>query len=282
MKSTSRVLDYTGFYYTEYMPVRDEEVYGARFIYDKPEKLYGKFKAEKKCPYCKNLTVKVWEVHIDGYSDPDKDDCVKYHECWSCKYCGWWFWSQDTEELMDIRRKARIAILKEFDLSGIQIPVETLRRELNRKPSIIYGIHPKKFEELVASVFKDFYDVQVSIVGRRADGGIDLVFIDSEKPIAVQVKRRESPESTETVTLIREFLGAMVLKGYKGGYIVTTAERFSAGAKKTAEEAKRQRIVNKFELVDSRRFFEIFKFVEKSDCGFPWEVGISDILKYFR
>jgi hypothetical protein len=33
------------------------------------------------------------------------------------------------------------------------------------------------------------------VIGRPGDGGIDIVFVNGEHPFAVQVKRRESPES---------------------------------------------------------------------------------------
>lgn len=47
-------------------------------------------------------------------------------------------------------------------------------------------------EELVASVFRDFYECEVEVVGKSNDGGVDVIVIDSDNPIMVQVKRRRN------------------------------------------------------------------------------------------
>ena len=48
--------------------------------------------------------------------------------------------------------------------------------ELLKRPTILYDIHHRKFEELVADVLRDYFLVEVSIVGKTDDGGVDLLY----------------------------------------------------------------------------------------------------------
>jgi len=174
-----------------------------------------------------------------------------------------------------------IAVLKQFDVSDASLPLAALRRELTRRPSVLYGINTRKFEELVASVVSDYRDCEVHLVGRTSDGGIDLVYMDGDVPTAMQVKRRESPDAAETVVLVREFLGAMLLSGFTRGAVVTTAHHFTRGAKLARAEALRRGLVLEIDLIDCSRFYGLFK----SHCSvkrYPWEEQMENLLGWAR
>lgn len=247
----------------------------ASIAYDKYKNSYY-----KKCPYCASKITEVLKLSgVDNYNETEK-----HHHCNGCFNCGWWYYERNDMDgpWMPGHQIRQIASLKKFNVSSDQLPLEALKLELLKRPKIIYDIHHKKFEELVADVLKDFLNVEVNIIGKRGDGGIDLVYINGDNPFAVQVKRRQRPEKTETVKIIREFLGAMVIEGYRFGSIITTAERFSHGSKKLKERIENNNIVNKFELIDSNKFFEMLKFNQKDGSKYPWEKIFLDLLQMWH
>lgn len=237
---------------------------------------------QKTCPFCHVKCKEVWNVRRDSEFDQGMEEgCQVYHFCWSCGSCGWWCYAHEVVRNGDYQRRVRVALLHSFDVDSSQLPLEVLRREISRRPDVLHSIHPKKFEEFAASVLSDFLDVEVFVVGRSGDGGIDLVYMDGEVPMAVQVKRREKPGSVEQVKLVREFLGALLLSGFRQGSIITTASRFSRGAKEAACLASQEKIVDEFDLIDRDRFLSMFRFAHNS-ADLPWQVGIRDMLRYFE
>ena len=173
--------------------------------------------------------------------------------------------------------------MREFKIDELELPIATLQNELKKKPKILYEIHDKKFEELVAKVLGEFYNVEVQIIGKRNDGGIDLIYIESDTPFAIQVKRRKTENKVETVEVVREFLGAVLLKGYSHGKLVTTASKFSSGAKLTKEEIIKTGLMHEFELMDFQRFLDMFHFTSSSKTDYPWEqVFAKDIVEWLN
>ena len=247
------------------------------FNNERANNLYKIFLTKKQCPYCYNKTRKVLKIYraLDEF-----DEEARIIDCWGCSKCGWWFKKRINWELHGWSHEIReISVLREFDLSHIELPLISLNLELARKPQILYNVHHKKFEELVADVFKDFYDVDVSVIGKRGDGGIDLIYIHGNTPVAVQVKRRQQPGKVETVSPTREFLGALLLKGVNRGKIVTTADRFSAGAYDTTEKAIEKNLIQEFDLIDIKKFYEMFKYNRRHKAKYPWELILDDFVR---
>jgi restriction endonuclease Mrr len=177
-----------------------------------------------------------------------------------------------------------VTLLREFKIEDASLPLATLARELYTRPKIIHDIHPKKLEVLVAAVLADFFDVEVSVVGRTGDGGIDLVYLDGNIPCAVQVKRRQAAESKEQVSVVREFLGACVLKGFKVGKVVTTASGFTRGANTASREAVQKGILESFELISRERFLDLFRY-RRGSYRYPWTASAlewSDLWQKYK
>lgn len=69
------------------------------------------------------------------------------------------------------------AVLQELALSNIDTPLDQVRKYLIRHFDARHTLHPRLFEETVASVFRDFgYDTTVTAYSN--DGGIDVVLLD--------------------------------------------------------------------------------------------------------
>jgi restriction system protein len=148
------------------------------------------------------------------------------------------------------------AVLVDFDVSSLETELELCRAELLARPVARYEIHPRRLEEVVASVFRDLgFDVELT--SYSADGGIDVYVRNSFGGLhAVQVKRYQASITAEQ---IRAFVGALVLRGVPSGVYVTTSE-FTPGATEEADVSGRHGIP--VELVDSERLFDYLKLAQ--------------------
>jgi restriction system protein len=250
---------------------------------------FGFFHKIGFCPFCskpaRKANTKEWNKIYDPI-DPTVNEYweIIVHQC----TCGWWdlvktgnTGHDSVESGWELETLWYHAILKSFDLSDKNIPLEPLKDELLKNINKIHSIHYKKMEELVASVLKDYIgNCEVSICGKSFDGGIDIILIQSNIPMAIQVKRRMKMGKVESVNMIREFLGAMMLKGYHNGLYVTTAERFSPAAKIAVSNAIDNKLVSKYQLIDKPRFLDILKHIQnkKQIHGEPWEAYINELI----
>jgi restriction endonuclease Mrr len=117
-------------------------------------------------------------------------------------------------------------------------------------------------EDLVGSLLQEHHGGRIDRItanANAADGGIDLYLITEEDGVmrrAVQVKRRIQSD-VESVTEVRNFMGAMVLENLEHGVFVTTASRFSKVARTTPKKAQGSKFKLNLELIDGERLFEI-------------------------
>lgn len=225
---------------------------------------------EKKgyCPFCKQFTTKVFDEY--------RTDEYKNHwdalEVWECEICGWWECSGRYEDENDwtpneddYRRYSAIyGVLRKFESGSKNLPVESLVVELKKNQSVLYEIHPTKLEELAQYVFSAYYDCTVKHVGKSHDGGIDLIIVDKDDPVLVSVKRRSKKDSVESVSTIRDLLGAMLIEGRARGLVLSTACRFSISSKKVIAKVLEQQKVDTFELVDFERFCAMLRLANSS------------------
>src|SRR5206468_10414353 len=109
--------------------------------------------------------------------------------------------------------------------------------ELPKNLKRINGIHPKRMEDLLTHILAGVFDCEVHQLGYTRDGGIDLILLHCDQPVAVQVKRREDQSRTEGVRGIREFLGAALLGDFRHLIYATNVERFSPDATEAAKKA---------------------------------------------
>ena len=235
---------------------------------------YGK---EGWCPFCKRQASTVFSKSGSAVYDfgPWRELIRTVYQC----SCGWWqfkYYSYLEEEnvFKDWDERFYNSQLKNFSVGDKDIPINILRSYLYENEDKIYGIHDKKMEELVASIFKEHFNCEVELVGKSHDGGIDLILIESEAPIIVQVKRRKKPNKTEGVKEIRDLLGAAAIKGRNKCIFVTTADHFSKEAINSRNQVIENKFVELFELYDYGKFFDILKMYNKN-VQQPWETLIK-------
>lgn len=223
------------------------------------------------CPFCKKEIDN--EVHRKAtvtYPEWLYGEFRQSEVVIQCPLCGWWEYQykNSSDAVLDGIRASSIkyasATLMQFDDSSQDVPVEELRKYLLKRPDILYKIDPHKMEELVRSIFKDFYpDCTVIALGKTRDGGKDAILIDNQgKHIFVSIKRRSDPNATEGVGTIRDLLGAAMAEDNVTGCIyVSTADHFSSDAINHLERvtAASSNTVDTYELYDYRKIVDTLK-----------------------
>lgn len=174
-----------------------------------------------------------------------------------CAYCGWW--SIYRVHQGDHPRTPQfecysgaIGCLKELDLTDISAPLNEVRQYLLAKKDSVFEAHPRLFEEVVCSVFKDFgWDARVTAYS--GDDGIDVILDgQSDSTVGVQVKRYKKEGKIEAEQ-IRSLAGALLVNGHTKGIFVTTSS-FRSGARRTAQQLAT--IGYPIELMDAKGFLE--------------------------
>ncbi|VDN46700.1 conserved protein of unknown function [Petrocella atlantisensis] len=222
------------------------------------------YKSAEICPICKLKTYIVYNAD-SGVTYPEWLDGSyrEYESVKTCPNCGWWEYkfNNTSDAMLDYTRlreeKFKTAILRKYNVDDKSIPITSLEKYIQKNPEKIYNIHHKKMEELTQSIFREHFNCDVELVGKTADGGIDLLFVKSDKPSVVQVKRRTKKDSVESASQIRELLGATLLADSRSCIFVTTADHFSKQAKQHASDAIDKKIVEEFELINYKRFIEM-------------------------
>jgi HJR/Mrr/RecB family endonuclease len=125
---------------------------------------------------------------------------------------------------------------------------------LRRTPAGWYTINTRRFEQLDADVFRRNYSAaEVTHVGRPDDGGVDVLLVEADgRQWLIQAKRRESPDTSEGISTVRNLLGAMVLEDARYGVVVSTADHFSYRARQAVGRAHERGMV--LRLIDKRAF----------------------------
>jgi restriction system protein len=179
-----------------------------------------------------------------------------------CQVCGWWTVAFDyTVDLgLDVymHTHSTSGALRTLDLADISVPTEELRRYLLARYGDRFHVHPRVYEDIVASVFRDF-GYQVRATSYSGDEGIDVFALDgpSDVLVGVQVKRWRHTIKAEQ---IRAFAGALLLnRATRGIYITTSA--YQRGASRTANSFTE--LGMPIELWDAESFYDRLKITSR-------------------
>lgn len=169
--------------------------------------------------------------------------------------------------------------MDKFCLAGAEIPLESLRRHLLRKP-YDGSLSPRRMETLVGEVFSDFMECEARHVGSPNDGGVDLILVQGQNTYAVHVKSRAILDGSGGVRAVREFVGAMVVEGMTREIFVTTTEKFTRHARTTAQTAVRRGAIELLELVEAKTLMSMLSLTRERDKE-PWP-SVTDSLDAFN
>ncbi len=242
------------------------------------EKNIALFYSEKGvCPFCKvKVDNNIFCESRNSYPEWLSGSFNEWETVNKCPICGWWehIYRNSSDAILDGIRLSEIkihtSVLRKYEVSSSDIGVDVLSEYIKQNPDKIYKIHHKKMEELTQAILKEHYSCEVELVGKSHDGGKDLILINNDQPTIIQVKRRTRADKVEPVTTIRELLGTTILSEAKSCMFVTTADHYSSMAIKEAKKAVEIKAVEKFELIDYKRFIDMLNLNKVTDKE-PWK-----------
>jgi len=122
-----------------------------------------------------------------------------------------------------------------------------------RHPELMYSLPPRKFEELVAAVFKQSgFDVELTPETR--DGGIDIIAVRNDRLIGRALHfiecKRYLPHNTVGIGVVQRLLGVVEQHRATKGVVVTTSS-FSRDAKEVAASTCHRLELNEYQRVSA-------------------------------
>lgn len=185
-----------------------------------------------------------------------------------CPVCGWWTVRKEIHAYsitfggyigaQGVSIRGAAGSLREFDLKDQSIPIEEIRAYLAARYDARFYIDPWRFEETVASVYRDF-GYKARVTARSGDDGIDVILDGpDDSVIGVQVKRYKAKINVEQ---IRSLAGALLLNGMTRGVFITTSS-FQSGAQLTAERFCLRGIP--IELIDAEAFYDALGLAQRT------------------
>lgn len=195
----------------------------------------GELLIVQNCPYC---STQLLCANSEMQEDKFYAEVSQISQLWSCSNCAYWHWynremfdyiEDDGDTTETLYSTACISKMRDFELTLPEGCEAEIALAIRRNEKMWHTIDPYRFERFVGSIFKaNFSHCDVMHVGKSDDGGVDLIFVDSQQDQwLIQVKRRESSTYSEGVNTVRNLLGALFLNDCLRGILVSTADHFT-------------------------------------------------------
>lgn len=199
----------------------------------------------KDCPFCDLPFCLTKSDDPDANADEERSWLGRRYRFLRCLRCGHWEFlgSETTDQCMDDACSILVqSVAAKFDPSLPTACAQELAQELRRRPDAWHMVNPRRMELFVADIFRaNHRHSEVIHVGRRGDGGKDVIFIDDNSiRWLIQVKRRERPQPSERFDTIQSILGTLALEGERHGIVVSTRTAFSQGARAALRTAAKR------------------------------------------
>ena len=206
----------------------------------------------------------------------DHDPLINSKDLKVCESCGWWTINYEVYQESwngfgidwSLKHHLGYASLRKLDIESSGIAIDTLRQYLIPKFENRFRIDPRKLEEIVEDVFKDF-GFRTKLTPYTKDDGIDIFLLgdNRERTIGIQVKRNKQKIEVHE---IREFTGTLWLGGLTKGVFITTSE-FTKGAINTARKSTLKGI--EIELMDADSLFSSLDIANRDKYNYMTEPG---------
>lgn len=215
------------------------------------------------CPFCKSSLNRIHHEVMDTRKTrlSFSNHSTTVAGVWICHLCGWWRATEHQEsettrpDIMIRSTRGACASLCDLSLTDVQQPVQEVHRFLTARYDLRHIVHPRMFEETVASVFRSL-GYEATVTAYSGDDGVDVILQKDAEKIGVQVKRHRNSISVEQ---IRSLAGAMVVNDVTKGVFVTTS-RFERGSARTVDLLRVRGYP--IELIDAPRFFDMLNLTQ--------------------
>ena len=216
----------------------------------KPRWVDNRYPSVDNCRYCK--------AQLE-YISHERSPADLVNGIFICPVCGWWVRLYQDLEYRPLAYELKVfgaaASLRELDLTDIRTPVAEVTDYLSARYEARFDVHPRLWEETVASVLGSL-GYKPRVTGHAPDDGIDIILDGTSDTIGVQVKRYKNAIEVEQ---IRSLAGALLLGGMTKGMFITTS-KFQSGCSKTVEKYQQRGYT--IELYDAARFYEALRIAQ--------------------
>ncbi|HEX6902138.1 MAG TPA: restriction endonuclease [Thermoanaerobaculia bacterium] len=225
------------------------------------------------CPLCLQITETIDSEEEAGSAETGYWNNI--YQLQRCPCCSWWSLSYKSVHPFSsdeaYARSHTLSAQVEFSIGDKDIPLFLLREHLAKKVDNVFDIHPRKFEEIICSIFRE-HGFAVELREYSKDGGVDLiVFVKNDWPTAVQVKRYKK-EKKIGLGEIHQFLGAMMVSGFRKGIYVTTSS-FTRGARHLMDSTDLSRLGIELQGFGAEEVQELVTSFSPRICLDPWFVA---------
>src|SRR5215210_4024255 len=212
--------------------------------------LYG---ALNRCPFCSGK----WRYLQNAESEMDH----------ICSRCGFAQGTKEGHGVQDHWYDFYAATLKKLSINSSELGLDEIGTHLRRRFSDVYFLNPRRFEELVADVYRH-QGYFTRLTAQSRDGGYDVVLLEEATGQQILVEcKRYSADRTVGIGTVRELLGVALIEHAPELKLVTTS-RFSQAARAVRVDGI------KLDLVDADR---LFKALEVYNTALPslQSLGVS-------
>lgn len=146
--------------------------------------------------------------------------------------------------------KFGLAVASPFLFSDIEREVLAY---FGRHPEMLHSLPPRKFEELVASVFRQ-NGFTVELTPESRDGGVDIIAVQKSGLTGSSLHliecKRYLPHNTVGIGTVQRLLGVVEQHKATKGIVVTTSS-FTRDAMLVAESAQHRLVLNEYSKLTS-------------------------------
>lgn len=194
------------------------------------EELFYFGQAESDCPECGNKIEVTYDaseypIGVPNFDETRADGAFIIHEFSSVEiYYDDEIYNYDKQLLLFVPEEKKI-------ITELGSGISELLQTLNKKPDIIYGIDPRKFEELIAHIFS-LHGFVVELTKQTRDGGRDIIAIKSDLDIKLKYLiecKRLSATNPVSVDIVRALYGVQMQESANKSVLATTS-RFTQDA----------------------------------------------------
>jgi hypothetical protein len=171
----------------------------------------------------------------------------------TCKRCGWWINYLQYGNVGSERTCS--AALLEFEINDANLALPEILSHLSKNFSDVHSLSSRRFEELVAHVYRSI-GWEVALTKQSRDGGVDIFCIrhSSGHSCIVECKRYSSDNSVG-IDVVDRLIGVSFRLGISEAHIVTSS-RFTHPAKSAANMAQHKSL--EMNLVDAHELLRMF------------------------
>ena len=141
------------------------------------------------------------------------------------------------EKLYEVKKEFKNSEFHKVLIPSIELEMLAY---FSKKPEMLYELSPRKFEEVIASIFQN-NGFEVELTPKTHDGGIDILAIEKKpitgKSLYIVECKRYKPSNKVGIGIVQRMYGLVESYQANKGIIATTSS-FSKDAKIFAEASK--------------------------------------------